>query len=107
MNTVALNRRANARTTFCVAGSKGQNCRTLETNHFYTRSIYSLSLHSRDTSLLPREGYPMPSRTPVRHNLRKILFLSAASLVLCSSLGRADDADRGNHGDDTRTPIKH
>jgi phospholipase C len=28
-------------------------------------------------------------------------------LVLCSSVGRADDADRGNHGDDTRTPIKH
>ena len=49
----------------------------------------------------------MLSRTPVRHNLRKILCLSAASLVLCSSVGRADDADRGNHGDDTRTPIKH
>ena len=27
--------------------------------------------------------------------------------MLCSSVGRADDADRGNHGDDTRTPIKH
>jgi phospholipase C len=28
-------------------------------------------------------------------------------LVLCSSVGHADDADRRDHGDDTRTPIKH
>jgi len=27
--------------------------------------------------------------------------------VLCSSVGRADDGDRGDHGNDTRTPIKH
>ena len=49
----------------------------------------------------------MLSPTPVRHHLRRILCLSAASLVLCSSVGHADDADRGSHGDDTRTPIKH
>ena len=46
----------------------------------------------------------MLSRTPVRHNIRRILCLSAASLALCSSVGHAEDADRG---DDTRTPIKH
>jgi phospholipase C len=51
--------------------------------------------------------YPMLSRTPVRQNLRRILCLSAASLVLCSSVGRADDSDRGDHREDTRTPIKH
>jgi phospholipase C len=28
-------------------------------------------------------------------------------LVLCSSVGHADDGDRGNHREDTRTPIKH
>jgi phospholipase C len=49
----------------------------------------------------------MVSRTPVRHNLRRILCLSAASLALCSSVGHADDADRRDDGDDTRTPIKH
>jgi phospholipase C len=45
--------------------------------------------------------------TPVRHHLRGILCLSAASLMLCSSVGHAEDGDRGHHGDDTRTPIKH
>src|ERR1700755_1708038 len=49
----------------------------------------------------------MLSRTPVHHNLRRILCLSAASLVLCSSAGHADDGDRGDHREDTRTPIKH
>jgi phospholipase C len=49
----------------------------------------------------------MLSPAPVRHHLRRVLCLSAASLVLCSSVGRADDRDRGDHGDDTRTPIKH
>jgi len=28
-------------------------------------------------------------------------------LALCSSVGRADDGDRGDHREDTRTPIKH
>jgi phospholipase C len=49
----------------------------------------------------------MLSRTPVRHNLLRILCLSAASLALYSSVGHADDADRRDHGDDTHTPIKH
>src|SRR6201990_3722558 len=49
----------------------------------------------------------MLSRTPVRRNLRRILCLSAASLALWSSVGRADDGDRGDHREDTRTPIKH
>src|ERR1700676_2330960 len=49
----------------------------------------------------------MSSSRPVRQNVRRILFASAASLVLCSSVGHADDGDRGNHREDTRTPIKH
>src|ERR1700719_4371512 len=49
----------------------------------------------------------MLSPTPARHNLRRILCLSAASLALCSSVGRADDGDRGDHREDTRTPIRH
>src|SRR3981081_4193000 len=42
-----------------------------------------------------------------RQNIRRTLFSSAASLVLFSSVGHADDGDRDNHRDDTRTPIKH
>jgi phospholipase C len=42
-----------------------------------------------------------------RQNIRGILFSSAASLVLCASVGHADDGDRDNHREDTRTPIKH
>jgi phospholipase C len=49
----------------------------------------------------------MLSSRPVRQNIRRILCTSAASLVLCSSVGHADDGDRGNHREDTRTPIKH
>jgi hypothetical protein len=48
----------------------------------------------------------MLSPRPVRQNIRRIL-LTAASLALCSSVGHADDSDRGNHRGDTRTPIKH
>src|SRR3979490_390979 len=49
----------------------------------------------------------MLSSRPVRQNIRRILCSSAASLMLCSSVGHADDGDRGNHREDTRTPIKH
>ena len=49
----------------------------------------------------------MLSSSPVRQNICRILCSSAASLVLCSSVGHADDGDRGNHREDTRTPIKH
>jgi len=49
----------------------------------------------------------MPSPTPVCHRLRRILCLSAASLLLCSSVGRTDEGDRDDHRDGTRTPIKH
>ena len=45
--------------------------------------------------------------TSVLHRLRRLLCLSAASFVLCSTVGHADDDDRRNHGDDTRTKIKH
>src|ERR1700688_375774 len=49
----------------------------------------------------------MLSSRPVRQNICRILCSSAASLVLFSSVGHADDGDRGNHREDTRTPIKH
>src|SRR5262249_33200279 len=45
----------------------------------------------------------MPSPTPVRHHLRNVLFLSAASLMLCASASHANDADNAK----TQTPIKH
>jgi phospholipase C len=48
----------------------------------------------------------LPSR-PVRQNIRRILCASAASLVLCSSVGHADEGNRGNRREDTQTPIKH
>lgn len=48
-----------------------------------------------------------PARPRPHRHLRKILCLSATSLVLCSSVGRTDDADRVKHDNDTRTPIKH
>ena len=46
----------------------------------------------------------MLSPTPRRH-LRQILLLSAASLLLCSSVGLAKNDKK--HDDDTQTPIKH
>src|ERR1700737_3991404 len=49
----------------------------------------------------------MLSSRPVHQNIRRILCSSAASLVLCASVGHADEGDRGNHREDTRTPIKH
>src|SRR3977135_4494883 len=58
----------------------------------------------------------MLSSRPVRQNIRRILCSSAPSLMLCSSavavmlcsaVGHGDDGDRGNHREDTRTPIKH
>ncbi len=67
----------------------------------------AVSSTRRDISLRHREGIRMSSPTPVRQKIRRILCSSAASLVLCSSIGHADDGDRGNHRGDTRTPIKH
>jgi phospholipase C len=43
----------------------------------------------------------------LRQNIRRTLFSSAASLLLFSSVVHADDGDRDNHREDTRTPIKH
>src|ERR1700736_3717371 len=49
----------------------------------------------------------MLSPRPVHQNIRRILCASAASLVLCSSVGHAEGDDRDNDHARTRTPIKH
>jgi phospholipase C len=51
---------------------------------------------------------PVHHDKPARHNMRRVLYASAASLALCcSSPGRAHDGDRDNDRADTQTPIKH
>ena len=45
-------------------------------------------------------------RAPRHPSIRKTLCTSAASLMLCCSIGHAEDADRHDHAE-TRTPIKH